>query len=69
MIRPRNMLEKIQFNKRLCEFYGVDQQVDALQEAIYVMVEHLEKLQLRVDEYDRSARVFKNSDSDQVRRP
>lgn len=63
------MLEKIQFNKKLCEFYGVYQQADALQEAIYAMVEHIEKLQLRIAEHDRSARVFKDSDSDQVRRP
>ena len=42
------MLEKIQFNKKLYEFYGVYQQPDALQEAVYAMVEHIEKLTSRL---------------------
>ena len=52
------MLEKIQFNQHLCEFYRTSQLPEALQEAIYAMTEHMEVLQLRIDEHDRSARVF-----------
>jgi ribosomal protein S15P/S13E len=55
------MLEKIQFNKYLCEFYGTYQQVDALQEAIYKMIEHIEALSK--DKHDTTP-IYENSRPD-----